>query len=82
MDGIQALQDLSAVELSNNSKLSDVSPLASCTDLVSIGLNNCDQISDVSALTSLPSLQRIALYGTAVPEETLRELESRGIYTY
>ena len=82
VDGIQALQDLSAVELSNNSKLSDVSPLASCTDLVSIGLNNCDQISDVSALTSLPSLQRIALYGTAVPEETLRELESRGIYTY
>lgn len=82
IEGIQALQNLSTVDLSNSSNLTDVSPLASCGNLISVNLSYCNRISDISSLLELPSLQRIFAYGITVPDETVQDMESRGISVY
>lgn len=81
LEGIQALQNLSSVDLSG-SKLTDVSPLASCTNLVTVNLSNCDQVQDISPLISLPSLQLLTVYGTGVPDQTVQEMGKLGISIY
>lgn len=81
LEGIQALENLSLADFSG-SKLVDVSPLASCTNLVTVNLSSCDQVRDVSSLIGLPSLKRLTVYGTSVPDQTVQELQDRGISTY
>src|SRR5205823_1004404 len=55
LDGIQYFTNLTSLNLSGCSQVSDLSPLASLTQLTSLDLSSCSRLSDLS-LTGLKQL--------------------------
>jgi hypothetical protein len=56
LDGMQYFTNLTSLNLTNCSQVSDLSPLAGLTQLTSLVLTNCSQVSDLSPLAEITQL--------------------------
>ncbi len=83
LDGLAGLKSLEYLHISENTNLSDLSPLASCPGLVELEAHHTG-VSDLSPLAGHPNLKHIGLSNTKVmdifPLSTIITLES--IYLY
>lgn len=63
LEGFQCFTSLTALNLSNCSKITDLSPLAQLAQLTSLNLSGCNQIADITPLTNLKGLTSLNLSG-------------------
>lgn len=84
IEALGGMKDLKELHLSYNPRLSDLSPLSSCTSLERLSLNNCG-VWELSALKDLPNLRTLDLENCTITDTSalysmtgLRELYLRG----
>jgi hypothetical protein len=63
LEGIEHFKHLTALRITNNFRLKDLSPLKELTNLTVLELPGCESLKDLKAITSLPNLRALDLYG-------------------
>jgi Leucine-rich repeat (LRR) protein len=74
LDGIEAATGLERLDLTGNSKLASLAPLAGLAQLRELNLAGCRSIADPGIFAQMPQLGIVQLGGSGVPASQLAEL--------